>query len=317
MGMLLTFLAALAFQQPDIDGAVRAFEARRYSEARPALEAAAKTDARAALYLGRLALLDGNASSAVKWLEQAAQRAPNSGETQRWLGRAYARQARRANKFRQAHLAGRVRGAFESAVRLDPNDVEAHRDLMQYYLVAPRLVGGGRDKAQAQAKAIATLSPMYGRLAAAWMAEANDDIAAAEREMREVTQAYPDSAAPALALGGVQQRAKQWDAATATYRALLARRPATREAWYQIGRVAAESGTRDSASLAAGAAALERFIALPPGEEEAPLASAWLRLGMIRERQGNKPSAQTAYRQAMRADPELDDAKKGMDRVSK
>ena len=316
MGMrTLALLTLLVLQQPDVDAAVRAFEARRYAEARPVFEAAAKTDPRAPLYLGRLELLEGDAGSAVKWLEQAAQRAPRSAEAQRWLGRAYARQARHASKFRQASLAGRVRGAFESAVRLDPDDVEARRDLMQYYLVAPRIVGGSRDKAQVQAKAIAARSPMYGRIATAWMAEAGGDVAAAVRELEGARAAWPDSAVVALALGGMQQRAKQWDAAMATCRALVARSPGTREGWYQLGRAVAESGTRAPQALAEGEAALQRFIAAPPGEEDAPLASAWLRLGMIRERQGDKPRARTAYQQALRADPELDDAKAGVQRT--
>ena len=315
--MLLTLLTVLALQQPDLDAAIRAFESRRYAEARPAFQAAAKSDPRAPLYLGRLALLDGDAATAVSWLDQAVHRAPNSSDAHRWLGRAYARQVRRANKFRQASLARRMRGEFEAAVRLAPNDVEARRDLMQFYLVAPRIVGGGRDKAQAQARAIAALNPLYGRLAAAWIAESGDDIATAERELQAAAAAWPDSAAPLLALGGIQQRARQWDAASATYRRLLARSPGTREAWYQRGRVVAESGSRDPAALADAAAALERFIAMPAGDEEAPLASAWLRLGMVRERQADVARARIAYQAALKLDGELEDARKGLGRVGK
>ena len=312
---ILTLLTALTLQQPDVDAAVRDFEARRYAEARTAFAAAVRTDPRAPLYLGRIELLEGDAGTAVKWLEQAAASAPRSAEAQRWLGRAWARQARRANRLRQASIAGRVRGAFETAVRLAPDDVEARRDLMQYYLVAPRIVGGSREKAQEQARAIAARSPMYGRIAKAWLAEAERDIAGAVRELEGARAAFPDSAVVALALGGMQQRARQWDAAAATYRALLARSPGTREGWYQLGRTVAESGTQEPATLAEGASALERFIAAPPGEEDAPLASAWLRLGMIRERQGEKPRARTAYQQALRADPALDDAKAGVQRT--
>jgi tetratricopeptide (TPR) repeat protein len=309
LSTLLPLLALL--QQPDLTSAIRAFEARRYAEARPAFEAAAKVDARAALYLGRLELLEGDAADASKWLEQAAQRAPRSAEAHRWLGRAYARQARRANKFRQASLAGRVRDAFEAAVRLDPASVEARRDLMQYYLVAPRIVGGSRDKAQAQARAIAARSPMYGRLATAWLAEAAGDDATARREIQAAVAAWPDSVAPALAWGALQQRMREWDDAATTYRRLLARSPGAREANYQLGRVASESGM----ALADGAAALERFVATPAGEEDASLAAGWLRLGRVRELQKDVTRARAAYQQALKLDPGLDDARKGIARL--
>lgn len=309
--MLLVLATALALQQPDVDAAIRAFEARRYGEARPALRAAAPADARAALYLGRLELIDGDASAAVPWLERAVKGAPRSADAEHWLGRAYARQARRAGRLKQASLAGKVRDAFETAVRLDPADLEARRDLLQFYLVAPRLFGGGRDRAEAQQRAIAARSALQGRLATAWILESSGDIAGAERELRALVAAYPDSAAPALALGAVQQRAKQWNDALATYRTLLQRAPSTREAWYQLGRTSAEGNI----SPVEGAAALEKFIALPAGEEEAPLASAWLRLGMIRERQGDAARARAAYAQAARLDPGLDDAKAGLRRV--
>ena len=310
--MLLTLLTVLTLQEPAVSGAIRAFEARRYAEARPALQANAKADPRAPLYLGRLELLEGDAAGAVPWLEQAVKGAPRSAEAHRWLGRAYARQARRAGRLKQASLAGRVRESFETAVKLAPTDLEARRDLLQFYLVAPRIVGGGRDKAQAQQQAIAARSPMHGRLAAAWIAEAADDDATARRELQALVAAYPDSAAPALALGALQQREKQWAAAVETYRALLRRVPSAREAHYQLGRTAAASGT----ALDEGAAALERFIALPAGEEEAPLASAWLRLGTIRERQGDKARAREAYQKALALDRGLDDAKSALKRVS-
>ena len=184
---------------------------------------------------------------------------------------------------------------------------------MQFYLLAPRMAGGGRDKAQAQARAIATLSVMHGRIAQAWVTEAAGDRAGAQRAIESVAAQYPDSTAPMLALGALQQRAKQWDAALATYQRLLARDPDAREAHYQIGRVASESGR----ALPAGAAALEKFVATPAAEEDAPLASAWQRLAAIREKEGDPTRARSAYQQALRLDPGLDDAKAGLKRVGR
>ena len=313
LALILAAAPALTAQTP-LERGRTAFEARHYAEARaPLLEAARANprDAAAPLLLGRLALLSGNAEEAVKWLEQATQRAPRNAEAQHWMGRAYARQARRAGRFTQLRLAGRIRGAFESAVSLDPDDIGARRDLLEFYLVAPRIAGGGDDKARAQAAQLAKRSPMYGRLAEGWIAEAGKNNAAAAKAYEAAIASWPDSAAPYLALGALRQRTGDWALAFAAYDRLVARRPDVNEVNYQIGRAASLSGM----NLDRGAQALDRYLARMPAEEEPPLASARLRLGAIRERQGNKPEARRQYQLALQLDPGLDDAKSGLARV--
>src|SRR5690606_26237095 len=54
-----------------------------------------------------------------------------------WAGRAYGRQAIEASLFTQPKWAGRTRDAWEKAVALDPELLDARFDLIQYYLQAP------------------------------------------------------------------------------------------------------------------------------------------------------------------------------------
>src|SRR5207237_1758838 len=63
--------------------------------------------------------------------------------------------------------ARKVKQAFETAVRLDPRNVEAHRDLMQYLVEAPWIVGGDKEKAKQEIDVISRLDPVEGRLARA------------------------------------------------------------------------------------------------------------------------------------------------------
>ena len=102
--------------------------------------------------------------------EKAMAIAPNNSRYHMWLGRIYGEKADGVVFFKAASLAGKVREEFETAVRLDPNNVEARSDLGEFYLEAPGIVGGGRDKAEAQARALAALDPakahyLNGRLA--------------------------------------------------------------------------------------------------------------------------------------------------------
>jgi tetratricopeptide (TPR) repeat protein len=83
--------------------------------------------------------------------EKATSLDPNNSLYHLWLGRIYGEKADGANFLSAASLAGKVRDHFETAVRLNPDSVPARTDLAEFYLEAPGIVGGGRDKAEAQA----------------------------------------------------------------------------------------------------------------------------------------------------------------------
>ncbi len=111
-----------------------------------------------------------------------------------WLARALGRKTEKANPLRQAFMVGDVRAEFEKAVQLDPANVDARSDLMEFYMEAPGVFGGGMDKARQQAEAIARLDPAEGHSAWARIAEKEKRYDVAEREYRAALAAKPDSA---------------------------------------------------------------------------------------------------------------------------
>lgn len=118
-----------------------------------------------AFALGQAAVRMRQYERAVAWFEQAVQLDPTNAGYHLWLGRAYGHQARRASAGEQFFLARKVRRHLEKAVVLDPDDIAARRDLMQYYLQAPGLLGGSVAKAQKQAEEIAKRDASQGLLA--------------------------------------------------------------------------------------------------------------------------------------------------------
>ena len=78
--------------------------------------------------------------------EKAVALSPDNSQFHLWLGRIYGEKADRSGFMTAAGLAKRVRDEFEKAVHLNPKSVDARSDLAEFYLEAPGIVGGGRDR---------------------------------------------------------------------------------------------------------------------------------------------------------------------------
>lgn len=103
-----------------------------------------------ALYAAGVALFDaGRFEDSVRKLQAAVELAPDNSVYHNALGRAYGRTAQHVNWFSAVSLAVKTRKEFETAVRLDPDNVDALEDLMQYYRQAPAILGGSTEKADA------------------------------------------------------------------------------------------------------------------------------------------------------------------------
>jgi len=100
--------------------------------------------------------------NAVTHGETAVKLDPQNAEYTRWLGRAYGAKAEQSRSF---FLARKVKQAFEAAVHLAPTSIAARRDLMQYLVEAPWIVGGDKGKAREQIDAISQMDPVQGHLA--------------------------------------------------------------------------------------------------------------------------------------------------------
>ena len=129
------------------------------------------TDPVGAFYLGRTFFEQEQYEPAIEWLERAALLDTRNSNYHLWLGRAYGYQAQRASVLWQFPLALRVKKHFEQAVKLDPDNVDARADLMEYYLKAPRIIGGGKGKAEAQAHEISRRNLQEGLRAWRMIAE--------------------------------------------------------------------------------------------------------------------------------------------------
>ena len=236
---------------------------------------------------------------------------PNDSVAWHWLGRVYAQQAIKASLFSKPGWAAKTQDAFERAVELDGGNIEARFDLMQFYLVAPRLTGGSADKARAQAEAIAKLDPGRGHIARGIIAEHDDESKAAEREYRAAVAASPDEPRARVALSNLLSKQKRWAEARAVFTEQLARKPDDARSLYQLGKIAALSGEE----LAAGLESLDRYLGKKEFADELPESAAHWRRALVLERMGRRDEAVAALRKSLELDPTAEASRKDLKRL--
>jgi tetratricopeptide (TPR) repeat protein len=152
------------------DAARALYEEDKLGEARLAFERLALANpgmAEVHFHLGEIALRRNELETAVSSLERAVAAAPSVSRYHHRLGDAYGRAAQAASLFRAFGLAKRCLRAFQQAVELAPDNVDARFSLFMFYRGAPGFIGGGAEKAEAEATAIRRLDPDRGRIALA------------------------------------------------------------------------------------------------------------------------------------------------------
>jgi tetratricopeptide (TPR) repeat protein len=244
--------------------------------------------------------------------EKAVALAPDNGLYHLWLGRIYGEKADRASFLSAAGLAKKVRTEFERAVELSPNNWEARTDLAEFYLEAPAIVGGGKDKARAQAALLAPLNPAISHWVLARIAQKNKDNTVAEREYRAAIDASGGARAW-VNLAGFYRHTNRLDDMEQALRSM-------------------ESGPLDRpAALVDGASLLLRtgrdypmavrlvrhYIASPNTVEEAPVFKARCVLGELLEKQGDRVAAAEEFRAALALAHSYRPAQEGLKRVAR
>jgi tetratricopeptide (TPR) repeat protein len=304
----------LAGQNSDTSG-VRLFEAGKYKEAKSVLEPAFKAntrDAAAAFYLGRIAMEERKHDRAADYFEAATKLDPKNSHYFLWLGRAYGREAQQANVLRQPALAKRTREAWERAIELDPQNLDARSDLIQYYVQAPGFMGGSTAKALEQAEEIRKRNALRGHLELGALYEREKKFAEAEKAYVAASKEKSDRHVGEYRLGLFYQNTGAFDKAFDLFESMIAANPSEAGALFQIGKTGAMSGQR----LSRAVEALEAYLQTTPGRNDPSLAAAHWRLGMVHEKRQDRQRARAEYETALRLDPTLKQATESLKKLT-
>lgn len=289
------------------------FEAGKYTDALNTLQAAlvqAPQDARLLHWLTRCYYELGDFDNAASSAERAVKIDPQNSDYHWWLGRACGGKAEKSHSF---FLARKVKREFEEAVRLNPANIKARRDLLEFYIEAPWIVGGDKDKARQQAEAILALDAVEGHLALAayWLEEKKPEQA--EAEYIHALDLKPKRAEPYFEVADFYQKRKQAARMEQAVEAAAHVNPSDpRLACYRgVARVLAGDRLTEAEQL------LKSYLAVPPRSDFPSHASALAWLGQLYERLGKRKEAADQYRAALQLDPDHDGARAGLRRVTK
>jgi tetratricopeptide (TPR) repeat protein len=275
--------------------------------------AAPPQEADALLASAKVAMRQKDAPRAAGLLEKAVAIRPDSAEIHYRLGSAYASIAATANPFKQASMAGKFKAEMESAVQLDANYIDARMRLVDFYMMAPGLMGGSETKALEQAAAIRQRDSFQGHRAFAriYIRQKNFDLA--RKEYVDAVREQPTSARAHTALGTfVATNDKNYRGAFDEIEKALQLDAAYMPAWFRIGQVAALSGTNH----ARGEEALKKYLAYDAKDDEPEISTAHYHLGQIYESQGRKAEARQSYATALRLSPGTKTYEESLKRVS-
>lgn len=234
LGFLLLWIAAsfgTSFAATRHDAATRrngletaraAFARGRADDALRALdEALARNGSDAAAWnlQCQVYLAQGRSDDAIQSCQRAVQIDTRNSQYHLWLARAYGEKASRSSMIAAYKTAKLAHAEFEAAVSLNGNNREALSDLGQYYVEAPRILGGGSNKAERIAQRLSGLDAARADELRARIAEAKKDYTKAEQSLRAkiaASQSSPEATAQAwMDLGSFYRRRGEWNQMTA------------------------------------------------------------------------------------------------------
>ena len=325
--------------------AIQLFGEGKFSEAKALFSSyfdRNQKSAEAALYMGRICIVEDALDESIDWLEKAVTLDDNSSTNHYWLGIAYGRKAQKAGVLKKPGLAKNMKKEVLRAIELDPNNLDARLALLQYYLYAPGIMGGSKEKALEQAEEIKTRNSARGYSAFGLIHEHEKAYDLAEEAYLAAVSEDPENVEHTYQLGYFYQRIERLDKALQTYQSVLEKYPKESKAYYQLGYVYRELGQYNDAiktyeslltqnpeetnayyymgtagtllgtHLDRAEEYLLKYLQLLTPEKNSSKAWGHYRLGIVYEKQGKKDLAKREYQVALSFDSKHEEAMKAL-----
>ena len=352
---ICSFLGSPAADDLSPDALVKAGHFKRAREIVQPKYAANSGDADLNYLMSEIEDAFGNLDRARDLAEKAVALNGREARYHRQLGELYGETAESATLFAKGGWAKKFKAEVETAAALDPKDLDSRFDLLEYDLQAPRLMGGGKDKAAAMAAQIAAIDPAQGDLAQARLAQDRKEVATqeswylkaiaarpadynflttmaqfyvaatppktdlAEKYAREAITSDPTRAAAYSILASTLASVVRWKNLDACLALAEKNVPDDLAPYYHAGRaILIRYATSDPANhpdLARSESFFRKYLSAEAEGQEPTAAHAHWRLGLVLEKEGRRSEARSELETALRLKPDLREAKKDLTRL--
>ena len=262
-------MAVLA-DSPQLVRARQLYEITEYDESIHILQAIPVKDAAVYALIGRNYLMSGDFKKASDALEKAVAAEPNNSDYVLWLGRAYGRRAETSNPFSAVGHASKARQYFERATELNPHNIEALNDLLEFELEAPGFMGGGLDKARTTIDRISRVDPSEGHWAQSTLDEKRKEYGSAEAHLRRALELAPQQVGRLTDLARFLNKQGRYQEADQTFARAEQLAPNNVKLLY----VRAESYVKSGRNLELAKDLLQRYLKSTISPEDPPKADA-------------------------------------------
>ncbi len=242
--------ARAAFPQNTVEHGINLFDAEKFDQAKQVFEKILESnanDSQAHYFLGRIYFNLGKHDDAVKYLQRAVTIAEGNIDFHFGLADVYGFKTRTASFLSAGKWAGKWKKELERAYEIDPKNLEARRRLINYYLNAPVIGGGDKEKGKRLAEETIHIDEIQGRLLLADAFRQTGKMALAVAEYKKVLELDPQNGAAYNSLGYFFLGQKDYAAAESHFKKYIEVVTADPNAYDSMGDYYSRRGMVDSA----------------------------------------------------------------------
>lgn len=289
----------------DLKKGIQLYKEQKFTEAINFFEMMAikKSDAaEVAFYLGKIFLITEDDEKAITWLEKAVSLNANNSDYHLWLGKAYSIKVQKVSILKKPTIARNIEKELKRAVELNPGNLDARSGLVQFYIAAPAIVGGSKEKAKAQAEEIKKIHLAQGHLALGMIYNLSKEYELAEKEYLTAIEKDTNTFQAYHKLAYCYSENKNFDKAFEVLEKLVRDHPEETNAYFTIGKIAVMAGK----NLDRAEECLKIYLVSKPGEDSPSPGLAHYILGSVYKIKGNKELATAQFEMALKLAPQLE-----------